>query len=108
MADPRFFPSSGSQRLTDIAAAAEARFEGDGERRFTGVAPLQAAGPEEVSFLDNRRYAQALAESKAGAVVLQPAMVGHLPRASPISASRASRRCSIPNPPRVPASTRPR
>lgn len=79
MADPRFFPSSGSQRLSDIAAAAEARFEGDGERRFTGVAPLQGAGPGEVSFLDNRRYAQALAGSRAGAVVLQPAMVGHLP-----------------------------
>src|SRR3954462_14071513 len=73
MADPRFFGSSGPQRLADIAAAAGARFGGDGERRFTGVASLQSGGPEDVSFLDNRRYAPLLADTKAGAVVLQQA-----------------------------------
>jgi len=79
MPDPRFFPTAGVQRLVDIAAVAEARFEGDGERLFTGVAPLQTAGPDDVSFLDNRRYADALSESKAGAVVLHPAMAERLP-----------------------------
>jgi UDP-3-O-[3-hydroxymyristoyl] glucosamine N-acyltransferase len=79
MADPRFFGSSGPQRLADIAAAAGARFEGDGERRFTGVAPLQSAGPEDISFLDNRRYAPLLADTKAGAVVLQQAFAADVP-----------------------------
>lgn len=79
MADARFFPSAGPLRLADIAAAAAARFEGDGERRFAGVAPLQAAGPDEVSFLDNRRYAEVLRESRAGAVVLHPDMAPRLP-----------------------------
>jgi UDP-3-O-[3-hydroxymyristoyl] glucosamine N-acyltransferase len=79
-ADPRFFPTAGPQGLAAIAAAAGGRFEGaEGERRFTGVAPLQQAGPEEVSFLDNRRYADALRASQAGAVILAPAMVDAVP-----------------------------
>jgi UDP-3-O-[3-hydroxymyristoyl] glucosamine N-acyltransferase len=82
MADPRFFGRSGPQRLADIAAAAGAHFEGDGERRFTGVAPLQLAGPEDVSFLDNRRYAPLLAETKAGAVVLLKAFAADVPAGS--------------------------
>ncbi|WP_408902304.1 UDP-3-O-(3-hydroxymyristoyl)glucosamine N-acyltransferase [Roseicella aerolata] len=79
MADPRFFPTSGPQRLADIAAAAAASFEGDGERRFTGVAPLQSAGPEDVSFLDNRRYAQLLKDTKAGAIVLAAPFAAQVP-----------------------------
>lgn len=79
MADPRFFPAAGPLRLSDIATAAEARCDGDGERLFTGVAPLQSATPDEISFLDNRRYAPALRESRAGAVVLHPDMAVHLP-----------------------------
>ena len=33
---------------------------------LTGVAPLQTAEPGDVSFLDNRKYASALAETRAG------------------------------------------
>ena len=79
MADPRFHSSAGPQRLGDIALAAEARFEGDGVRLFTGVAPLQTAGPEDVSFLDTRRYAEALRASRAGAAVVHPDMARFLP-----------------------------
>ena len=79
MADPRFFASAGPQTLAAVAAAAGGRFEGDGSRLFTGVAPLQAAGPEEVSFLDNRRYLDALRATRAGAVVLAPAMAREVP-----------------------------
>src|SRR3954469_4806447 len=80
VADPRFFSSSGAQRLGDIAAAAGAMFDGDGERRFWGVAPLQSAGPEDVSFLDNRRYASLLKETKAGAIVLAQAFAEQVPQ----------------------------
>lgn len=79
MADPRFFAGAGPQRLADIAAAAGASFVGDAERRFSGVAPLQTAGPDDVSFLDNRRYAPQLKETKAGAVVLQAAFADQVP-----------------------------
>jgi UDP-3-O-[3-hydroxymyristoyl] glucosamine N-acyltransferase len=44
-----------------------------------GVAPLQTAGPNEVSFLDNRRYASALERTLAGAVIVHPEMRARLP-----------------------------
>jgi UDP-3-O-[3-hydroxymyristoyl] glucosamine N-acyltransferase len=78
-ADPRFFASSGPQTLAAIAAAVGGRFQGDGTRRFRGVAPLQEADPDQVSFLDNRRYMDALRATRAGAVVLSPAMAGEMP-----------------------------
>jgi UDP-3-O-[3-hydroxymyristoyl] glucosamine N-acyltransferase len=78
-ADSRFFASAGPQRLADVAAAAGGSFTGDGERRFNGVGPLRSAGPDEVSFLDNRRYAAQLAETKAGAVVLMADVAAQVP-----------------------------
>ena len=78
-ADPRFHATGGPHSLAAIAAAAGATLAGDGGRIFTGVAPLQSAGPEDVSFLDNRRYAGALATSRAGAVVLAAPMAGKVP-----------------------------
>jgi UDP-3-O-[3-hydroxymyristoyl] glucosamine N-acyltransferase len=80
-ADPRFFGTAGPQPLAAIVAAAGGALPdgADGARRFTGVAPLHSAGPDEVSFLDNKRYAAALRESRAGAVVLAPAMAAQAP-----------------------------
>jgi UDP-3-O-[3-hydroxymyristoyl] glucosamine N-acyltransferase len=49
------------------------------ERLIHGVAPLQTAGPADVSFLDNRRYADLLAGTLAGAVILHPDFVEKLP-----------------------------
>jgi UDP-3-O-[3-hydroxymyristoyl] glucosamine N-acyltransferase len=44
-----------------------------------GVAPLRTAGPRQVSFIDNRRYADALAETNAGAVIVHPDLAGRVP-----------------------------
>ena len=52
----------------------------EGERLFTGVAPLQSAGSDEVSFLDNRRYADALAATRAGAVIVHPDLAARAPQ----------------------------
>ncbi len=46
---------------------------------FRGVAPLGAAGPEDVSFLDNRKYLPALAATGAGAVIVHPDLVHRVP-----------------------------
>lgn len=43
---------------------------GDGSRPLTGCATLEQAGPEDVSFLVNRKYIGQIAASRAGAVVL--------------------------------------
>ncbi|MCO6419068.1 UDP-3-O-(3-hydroxymyristoyl)glucosamine N-acyltransferase [Siccirubricoccus sp. KC 17139] len=65
--------------MAAIAAAAGGRCEGDGERLFIGVGPLQTAGPEEVSFLDNRRYLPQLRETRAGAVVMAQGLADQVP-----------------------------
>ena len=39
----------------------------DGARLFSDVAPLETAGPADVSFLENRRYIEAFVRSRAGA-----------------------------------------
>jgi UDP-3-O-[3-hydroxymyristoyl] glucosamine N-acyltransferase len=69
MADPRFFDRAGPFSLADLAALSGARLvsPADADRRFSDVAPLEAAGPEDVTFLDNRKYVDAFARSRAGA-----------------------------------------
>ena len=66
--------------LGRIAEALGATLEGDPARVIRGVAPLDSAGPEHVSFLVNARYSRAAAESAAGAVVVGRAVEG-LPQA---------------------------
>jgi UDP-3-O-[3-hydroxymyristoyl] glucosamine N-acyltransferase len=56
--------------LGRIAEALGATLEGDPGRIIHGVAPLDSAGPEHVSFLVHPRDARAQAESAAGAVVV--------------------------------------
>ncbi len=77
--DPRFFARTGPHELAALAAAAGGEARGEPGRRFAGIAPLQTAGPEEVSFLDNRRYLSALAETRAGCVILHPDLAARLP-----------------------------
>ena len=73
--DPRFFRRSGPHSLAAVADAAQAEAP---PRRLmlSGVAPLQTAEPGEVSFLDNRKYIAALAETRAGAVIVHPDLAG--------------------------------
>jgi UDP-3-O-[3-hydroxymyristoyl] glucosamine N-acyltransferase len=82
--DPRFFARSGPFTLGRIAEAISATVDpavaaGEFTREFTGVAPLQDAGPGQVSFLSNRRYAGTLPETRAGAVILQAEFASRLP-----------------------------
>jgi UDP-3-O-[3-hydroxymyristoyl] glucosamine N-acyltransferase len=78
--DPRFFRRAGPFSLSRIA---ETIGEGDaglpGERLFHGVAPLQTAGPDQISFLTNRQYSGELAKSGAGAVLLEHSLVHLVP-----------------------------
>jgi UDP-3-O-[3-hydroxymyristoyl] glucosamine N-acyltransferase len=77
--DPRFFARSGPHTLAAIALAAAASPPRDGERLIAGVAPLQTAGPADVSFLDNRRYAAMLDSTGAGAVIVHPDLASRVP-----------------------------
>lgn len=76
--DPRFFARSGPFPIAALAAACGTSVAGS-DLMLHGVAPLQAAGPVEISFLDNRRYATALERTRAGAVIVHPEMASRVP-----------------------------
>jgi len=75
--DPRFFVHTGPHELARVAEVAGA--EAAGNLLLAGVAPLQVAGPDQVSFLDNRRYVDALTATKAGAVIVHPDLAARVP-----------------------------
>ena len=47
-------------------------FEGDGDIELTCVAPVDAAGPGDLSFISNRKAAQQAASSGAGCLIVPP------------------------------------
>jgi UDP-3-O-[3-hydroxymyristoyl] glucosamine N-acyltransferase len=77
-ADPRFFQRAGPHRLGTLASVARAEIVAPAggadpaERLLSGIAPLQTATAEHISFLDNRKYLPALRETRAGAVIVHP------------------------------------
>ncbi|HEX5325562.1 MAG TPA: UDP-3-O-(3-hydroxymyristoyl)glucosamine N-acyltransferase [Acetobacteraceae bacterium] len=79
--DPRFFARSGPHGLATVAAAAGAKAP-TSPLMLAGVAPLQLAGPDHVSFLDNRKYIPALAVTRAGAVLVRPDLAARVPQAT--------------------------
>jgi len=60
-----------SYTLKEIAERVAGRLEGDPGRRVSGVQPLDAAGPDDLSFLANPRYREAAAASRAGALLVR-------------------------------------
>jgi UDP-3-O-[3-hydroxymyristoyl] glucosamine N-acyltransferase len=57
-------------KLKDIADRIECRLEGDGEIDIHGVAGIEDAGPGELTFFTNPRYAPELRRTRASAVIL--------------------------------------
>jgi len=74
VADPRFFTAAGPFSLKELAEICDAEIGGDADpaMTFAGVAPLDRAGPAEVSFLDNKRYIEQFRVSTAGACIVAP------------------------------------
>lgn len=59
-------------RLGELARKIEGRLRGDPERLIRGIAPLDRAEPDQLSFLTNPRYRQAARTSRAGALLVGP------------------------------------
>lgn len=57
-------------KLRAIADRIEARLEGDGDLDIRGVAGIEEAGPGDLTFFTNPRYAAALRRTRASAVIL--------------------------------------
>ncbi|EME70815.1 UDP-3-O-[3-hydroxymyristoyl] glucosamine N-acyltransferase [Paramagnetospirillum caucaseum] len=81
MADSRFFTKAGPFTLAQLAELSGAALaEGcDPSAIFVDVAPLEQAGGDAVSFLDNRKYVAAFQASKAGLCVVAPEMADKAP-----------------------------
>lgn len=79
MTDDRFFSRQGPFALGDIAAQAGARLSPDAPAGLLlrGVAALDAAGSDELSFFCDARKAEAFAASHAGAVITSERLSGH-------------------------------
>jgi len=57
--------------LAELAARVGGTAEGDGALAIDGVAPLEDAGPSQISFFANRKYRKAFEASRAGAVIVE-------------------------------------
>lgn len=80
MADSRFFERAGPFSLAELAALTGSELRGaGGGRPIRDVAPLETAGPDDVTFLDNRKYVGELSRSRAGAAFIAPGLAGRAP-----------------------------
>ena len=74
MADTVFFERAGPFSLRDIAARTGVALadEAAADREISGVAPLEAAGPRDLTFFDNPRYLDAFRATRAAACFAAP------------------------------------
>jgi UDP-3-O-[3-hydroxymyristoyl] glucosamine N-acyltransferase len=81
MEHPGFFAKAGPFTLGEIARATGAELAAgiDSNLRLSNITTLAEAGPNELTFLDNRKYIPALRTSRAGACLVAPAMVDVVP-----------------------------
>ena len=72
MSEPLFFKSAHALTVGEIAAltGAEPRAGSDPARRIDDIAPLDRAGPGDVTFLDSAKHAGELAATRAGACLV--------------------------------------
>src|SRR3954464_4137474 len=66
--------------MGEIVDLVGGQFSGLRDKPITSVAPLAAAGADQLSFLSNRKYAAELAATKAGAILVPRKLEGDDPR----------------------------
>lgn len=81
MEHPGFFKRAEPLSLAELAAKTGVACDNidDTERVIEGVRPLSDAGPNDVSFLDNKKYLPQLGTTKAGACFVKPAFADRVP-----------------------------
>ena len=81
MPDLRFFtPAKDAFSLEEIAQISSCEIIGDSSKTIMSVAPLDRAGTDDLSFLDNIKYKEQFLDTKAGACFVQPEMVELAPK----------------------------
>jgi len=80
---PEFFKAHCELTTGDVAKLVGATLrDGDpSDRRIADIAPLDAAGPSDISFLDRPKYVGEIAVTRAGACLVAPRLAAEIPRA---------------------------
>lgn len=91
MQHPGFFERSGPYSLHEIAHHLKVELADStiGQRQISGVQTLREAGPEDISFFDNRKYLKQLSHTSASACILNTRDSEHAPSGLAILASAA-------------------
>jgi len=81
MTEPRFFKRSAGLTAAEIAALAKAEPPaGAGlDRRITNIAPVERAGPADLTFIDNPKFIGDLAHTRAGICLAQRRFADRVP-----------------------------
>ncbi len=84
LGDPRFFRTAGPFAPAALLAVTGGTLEREAAAAglLTGVAALQSATPDRVSVLHNARYVAAAEQTRAGLVVVSPALAVRVPAGS--------------------------
>ncbi len=94
MADARFFNRAGPFTLSDIATliGAEPLLPDDESVPIHDIATLEAAEADHISVFSDARYVDALAPSRAGAIIISRKLAHHAPASSRLIYVRDPRR----------------
>ena len=80
MEHPGFFNRAGPFSIAEIGAATGSTFpEASAGIRLSDIRPLSDAAPDNVSFIDNRKYLGQLSGTRAGACFVSPAFTSRVP-----------------------------
>jgi UDP-3-O-[3-hydroxymyristoyl] glucosamine N-acyltransferase len=81
MTEPMFFKQSIGLSVSEIAALANAepRTGAHLERRISNIAPLEVAGPDDLTYIDNAKHVGDLESTQAGACLLTAQFEAHAP-----------------------------
>jgi UDP-3-O-[3-hydroxymyristoyl] glucosamine N-acyltransferase len=82
MEHPGFFERRGPFSLAEVArhVGSEVPADCDSSAQVCDVRPLDQAGPGDLTFIDNRKYVDALATTRAGFCLVAPSLVGRVPK----------------------------
>lgn len=94
MVDNRFHAEAGPFTLGEIAEMTGAELWGsvDPSRSFLDVGTLDGGGPQDVAFLENRRYVDGFRSSGAGACLVAPAFIDQAPKGMALLVTQRPRR----------------
>lgn len=81
MSEPHFFKATAGLTVAEIAALTQATLRDGAEagRTIFNVAPLDRAGPRDLTFFEKGQYADAAAKTRAGACLVSAPLLGRVP-----------------------------